>query len=100
MTPTEIRKIGDRKMKLSWPDGRVCDYEAVTLRANCRCAACRNEHTGELILDPASLPTDIRILKSEILGNYALGFLFSDGHSTGIYTFDYLRSLCPPRDSQ
>jgi hypothetical protein len=29
------------------------------------------------------------------VGNYALAFAWSDGHSTGIYTFEYLRKLCP-----
>jgi DUF971 family protein len=29
------------------------------------------------------------------IGNYAIEFHWHDGHSTGIYTYDYLRSLCP-----
>jgi len=82
-------------MKLSWSDGHESQYEARMLRENCRCAACRNELTGEKLLKPETLPKEIKILKSEILGNYALGFLFSDGHSTGIYTFEYLRKICP-----
>jgi DUF971 family protein len=31
----------------------------------------------------------------EPVGNYALRFRWSDGHDTGIYTFDFLRRLCP-----
>jgi DUF971 family protein len=33
--------------------------------------------------------------RAEVVGRYALQIFWSDGHSTGIYAFDYLRSLCP-----
>jgi len=33
--------------------------------------------------------------KAELVGRYALQIYWSDGHSSGIYTFDYLRGLCP-----
>lgn len=82
-------------MRFAWPDGKKCEYTAFQLRENCRCAACRHELTGEKLLDPTQIKPDIKILKAEILGQYALGFLFSDGHSTGIYTFEMLRDLCP-----
>jgi ATP-binding protein involved in chromosome partitioning len=88
--PTALRKIGDQSFKISWADGKESSYSGYDLRDNCRCAACRNELTGERLLAPGSVPKDIKILKSEIMGNYALGFEFSDGHSTGIYTFDWL----------
>lgn len=89
--PTALRKIGDLSFKITWADGKESSYSAFDLRDNCRCAACRNELTGERILGEVS--KDIKILKSEIMGNYALGFQFSDGHSTGIYTFDWLYSF-------
>lgn len=92
--PTEIRKRpGGAGMKITWADGHVSEYDAKTLRRECRCAACRHELTGERLLDPATVPDNLTILKAEILGQYALGFLFSDGHSTGIYPFDTLRAL-------
>jgi ATP-binding protein involved in chromosome partitioning len=80
-------------MKISWPDGLLGDFSASFLRRHCRCAACQHELTGERLLDPASVPDNLTVEKAEILGRYALGFSFSDGHSTGIYTFDWLRSL-------
>lgn len=82
-------------MKIKWNDGCDAQYPALYLRENCQCAACRHELTGERLLNSAALPKDLSILKSEIIGQYALGFLFSDGHSTGIYTFDMLRKLAP-----
>lgn len=89
-TPKEIRKIGDVAMRILWSDGKNVRYDAPFLRDNCHCAACRHELTGERLLPEGSVPPDLKILKSEILGNYALGFQFSDGHSTGIYSFDML----------
>ena len=94
MVPQEIRKkAGGAGMKLVWPDGHAGDLSAATLRRNCRCAACQHELTGERLLDPKSVPEDLKIEKAEILGRYALSFVFSDGHSTGIYSFDWLRTL-------
>lgn len=95
-TPVEIRKAaGGTAMKITWSDGPQIEYPALYLRENCQCAACRHELTGERLLNPSTLPKDLTILKSEIIGQYALGFLFSDGHSTGIYTFDLLRKIAP-----
>lgn len=93
-TPVEIRKMtGGAGMKIKWPDGQERQYPAFFLRDNCRCAACQHELTGERLLNSASIPADIRIEKAEIIGQYALGFHFSDGHSTGIYTFDFLEHV-------
>lgn len=94
LLPTGIRKLaGGAGMKLSWPDVGEKTYPAQILRQQCPCAACRHELTGEQLLDPTSVASDIVIAKSEIMGQYALSFHFSDGHSTGIYTFDFLRKL-------
>ena len=96
MMPREIRKkSGGAGMKLDWPDGQVSDFSAAYLRRNCRCAACQHELTGARLLDPKTVPEDLKIERAEILGKYALGFLFSDGHSTGIYSFDWLREITP-----
>jgi ATP-binding protein involved in chromosome partitioning len=34
------------------------------------------------------------MVKIEVVGNYALAFYWSDGHSTGIYSYEHLRKLC------
>ena len=39
------------------------------------------------------MPLDIRLTRVWSVGNYALGLAFSDGHDTGIYTFDHLRGM-------
>jgi DUF971 family protein len=37
-----------------------------------------------------------KVEKLELVGNYALQPVWDDGHHTGIYTWEYLRRLCPP----
>ncbi len=45
------------------------------------------------MLDPKSIPDDIHPLKIHSVGRYAMGIHWSDGHSTGIYAYDFLRKL-------
>ncbi|MCG3204743.1 MAG: hypothetical protein KCHDKBKB_01459 [Elusimicrobia bacterium] len=84
---------------MTWPAMEEKVFSARFLRQECPCAACRHELTGERLLDPSSVPNDLVIVSSEIIGQYALGFQFSDGHSTGIYTFEYLKNLHVPVNS-
>ena len=80
-------------LTLSWADGRNQRLASRDLRIGCRCAQCRDEMTGKRRLDPDTVRLDIRITRIWSVGNYALGFAFSDGHDTGIYTFQYLSSM-------
>jgi ATP-binding protein involved in chromosome partitioning len=79
-------------LRLRWADGMVQHLAPRDLRIACRCAQCRNEVTGTQILNPATVPLDIRLTRVWSVGNYALGLAFSDGHDTGIYTFPSLRA--------
>ncbi len=78
---------------LRWADGAEQRLTARDLRLACPCAQCRDEVTRERLLDPESVPLDLRITKIWSVGNYALGIAFSDGHDTGIYTFKALRGM-------
>ena len=80
-------------LTLSWADGRDQRLAPRDLRNGCRCAQCRDEMTGKRRLDPDTVRLDIRITRIWSVGNYALGFAFSDGHDTGIYTFQYLNAM-------
>jgi len=93
--PVELKKIGREQFRITWEDGHVSTYTFRYLRQNCGCAACRNETTGVHILDPDSIPSDLKGVKVDLVGNYALHFSFSDHHDTGIYPFTLLRSICP-----
>ena len=94
-TPVELKKIGQEKFKITWADGHISEYTFRYLRQNCACAGCRNEMTGERTLDPESIATDLKGLKVDVIGSYALHFSFTDHHETGIYSFNWLRAICP-----
>jgi DUF971 family protein len=53
------------------------------------------EMSGRPILDPRSVPPDIRPVSLALVGAYGLRVQWSDGHSTGIYTFERLLRSCP-----
>jgi ATP-binding protein involved in chromosome partitioning len=80
-------------LTIRWQDGHEQLIAARELRLNCRCAACRDEISGAPLLDPSSVPLSVTPTRIWSLGNYALGIAFSDGHSSGIYTFAALRGL-------
>ncbi len=50
--------------------------------------------SGRPMLDPASVPADVKPITVNPVGRYALHFAWSDGHTSGIYTFEHIRSLC------
>jgi len=92
--PREISQEGNNALRITWADDRVCDYEAAALRRACPCAQCVNEWTGERTLKPEVISNEVEINDVSVVGRYALNFRWSDGHETGIYSFQYLRDLC------
>jgi DUF971 family protein len=79
---------------LAWEDEPATDVDLETLRQRCPCAECRNrrEH-GEAVWPTASSPRPLRIDDAEIVGGYGLSVTWNDGHRTGIYSWELLRSL-------
>jgi DUF971 family protein len=92
--PREISQESDSLLRITWADGQVCDYQGASLRRACPCAQCVNEWTGERMLKPEAIADEVEINDLTIVGRYALNFRWSDGHETGIYSFQYLRDLC------
>ena len=92
--PREIMQEGEAGLRITWADERVCHYTAPALRRACPCAQCVNEWTGQRTLKPEAVSDSIQINDIAIVGRYALSFIWSDGHETGIYSFRYLRELC------
>ncbi len=91
--PTDIQALsGERVLAVTWPD-RNADFPFVFLRGQCTCAQCVNEWTGEKILDPATIPADLSVNNMELVGSYALRIHWSDGHNSGLYTWQRLREL-------
>src|SRR5258708_27286895 len=95
--PVRLGKDGPDRLLIEWDDGHRSVYEWKQLRANCRCAGCREEKEQPpdpfRILKPAEL-APLTPTKIEPVGRYAYRITWSDGHDTGIFTLEHLRALC------
>ena len=93
-TPQDIgpNEEGDR-LRIRWGDGVESLYTPRDLRLACPCARCVDETSGRRVLVADSVPLGVYPLAIHPVGRYALQFVWSDGHQTGIYPFDYLRRL-------
>lgn len=95
LSPSRVRRKSPLQTEIVWNDGHVSIYPSWYLRENCPCASCIEEFTGRRLIRAGSIPASLERVSVEAVGNYALAFSWSDAHDTGIYTFDYLRRLCP-----
>jgi DUF971 family protein len=89
--PEAIDLTEQNELRIRWPGGPEVTVPAVRMRDFCPCAGCVEEGTGKKILDPATIPPDIRPLDILPVGSYAVQIHWSDGHSTGIYSWETLR---------
>ncbi|HEX3927999.1 MAG TPA: DUF971 domain-containing protein [Gemmatimonadales bacterium] len=93
--PRGIRRLDDA-VEFDWDgEGHVGRFAARALRLACPCAACVDEMTNRPLLDAAAVPMDVRPVAIDLVGAYGLRVHWSDGHATGIYTFQALRAQCP-----
>jgi Mrp family chromosome partitioning ATPase/DUF971 family protein len=76
-----------------WPDGTEARVANRALRLSCRCALCVDEMSGSPVLDPETVADDMQPVEITPLGNYAVGIAWSDGHSSGIYSWDHIRRV-------
>jgi DUF971 family protein len=92
--PTEIeRRPATRTLRILWSDGHEAEYEYDDLRGYCPCAGCQGHGAHKVEFQPPERPVEPLTIRP--VGNYAISFHWSDAHSTGIYRFDFLRSICP-----
>jgi len=100
--PTRIARVTDPAaagaIEITWSDGHRAVYTPRLLRDACPCATCR-ETRGRAapppllpVLSPAET-VPLAIAAMQPVGQYAYSIEFSDGHSSGIYTLEYLREL-------
>jgi len=89
---------------ITWADGHSSHYDFTYLRDQCPCATCNDERGKKEALTTMILPSSPllpmykpkpRAQGATQVGNYAVQISFTDGHSTGIFSYDYLRTLCP-----
>ena len=99
LTPTELKRLDDQSLLISWSDGQRKRYAVSELRKACPCVMCRNERKAAAaepekltILAPNEL-APLKIDRMVLAGNYAYRITFSDGHNTGLFTFEHLREL-------
>ncbi len=92
--PASIIQAGPTQLEIVWSDGHKSSYSTYDLRIGCRCANCVDEWNGTPKLNRENIPTDVHPVTVESVGRYGLKMVWSDGHSTGIYSFDYLREIC------
>ena len=93
--------IKQSEVRIEWTDGHKSVYPLEYLRKICPCATCNEQRLND---DPLRVLSQDQAMASgkllpdrpvEMVGNYALQFFWDDGHSTGIYTFDFLRHASP-----
>jgi DUF971 family protein len=97
--PTKVKLAGEKNtLAIHWSDGHVSAFPYRFLRDRCPCASCTGSELKQRA-DPSMLPMfGTKALKpdrAELVGRYALQIFWNDGHSSGIYSFEYLRGLCP-----
>ena len=89
-TPFPNGQIG-----IVWSDDHESIYDGHAVRCACACATCVDEMSGRKVLRDDAVPRDGGATAIHPVGNYGLAVHWSDGHDTGIYTFDRLRGMCP-----
>ena len=111
-TPVRLHLKRDEKLEVDFQDGHRCVYSLSYLRAMCPCAGCRTVREGSggaaaegeapapkkkplLTILPGNYAAPLKAVAAERVGNYALRIEWSDNHASGIYSFDYLREICP-----
>ena len=87
-------ELDGQSVSIQWKDGHTSVYDAKYLRVNCGCAECVEEWSHRKLLDPATVAADIKAEDYLMVGRYAVQFLWSDAHVTGIYPYKLLRALC------
>src|SRR5690606_24899360 len=93
--PTEIKRLGPEGLQVTWLDGHRSLFPLKYLRLACECATCVDEWTREKLLRPEEIPDDLAITAIELVGRFGIQLAWSNGHSTGIYGYEYLRRICP-----
>ena len=94
--PVMVKRISQKDnhtFTLEWSDGAICDYRLSALQRICPCAACVDENTGKRVLDANSVNEDVRATRIVNVGRYAMRIHFTQGCSSGIYSFDTLRTI-------
>ena len=98
LSPTSIKLSAPGGVLIKWTDGHEASYSYAYLRQRCPCATCRDTPpTVKVTPDPFPIHGKdvIKVTGAASVGHYAIQFNFNDNHATGIYSYVYLREICP-----
>ena len=110
MTPEKVRVLltEGKGLEIDWQDGHRSAWNFAWLRDACPCATCVDErkNEGRKIGQSKSKPAELLPMykapskpsSAHGVGRYALQFNWQDGHSAGIYSWEYLRRNCQCRE--
>ncbi len=103
--PEHIAISKSRGIQIDWKDGHHSSYSLQYLRDECPCATCAGTHgtvpykeqkKAEAQNNPFQMYKPVlKMAGVEEVGNYAIRITWNDGHNSGIYSWDHLRSICP-----
>ena len=96
MRPVDIQHIGE-ELAIKWDDGSESFLRLETLRRHCPCAGCKGEVDilGNLYKNPDKplTPLATQLRRISMVGGYAVQPFWADGHSSGLFAFDYLKKV-------
>ena len=92
----DVQQIGE-ELALKWDDGSESFVRLEILRRACPCAGCHGEMDvlGNVYKGPERplTPASVRLVRLDTVGGYALQPVWGDGHSSGLFSFDYLKRV-------
>ncbi len=106
--PVNLSWNDDGSVKIVWGDAHESVYAVAALREKCPCATCKGTHGAPTTLvrqsrgglpivtgkNPAQQAA-VTVKRTDPVGGYAIRFTWADGHDAGLFSFRYLRSICP-----
>ena len=96
MRPLDIQQIG-QELGIKWDDGTESFVSLKRLRQHCPCAGCKGEVDvmGNIYKNPDRPMSSkaFELVRFERVGGYAIQPVWADGHSSGIFSFEYLNEL-------
>jgi len=94
--PASVRvDLDANRVVITWRDGHESRFTGAYLRWTCPCAACRGHAPGQVEPPRFEDVREVRLQGAGAVGSYALRFDFSDGHDSGIFSYEHLRRSCP-----
>ncbi len=94
--------LSPTQVVIEWSDGHKSIHQNKSLREACPCAICKGEPPaiGTSLVIPLTLsaPEGVLAVRYSMIGRYAISFVWSDRHSSGIYPYDYLLEICECED--